>query len=158
MKIAIVVGSDSDLKYAQEASEVLKSFDIPHEIFILSAHRTPYETIDLAKNAEKEYSVIIAMAGKAAHLPGIIASVTTLPVIGVPISASLNGLDSLLSICQMPTGVPVATMTIDGAKNAALFAIEILSLNNQNLREKLAKYKDDLRKAVLDKNKKLREG
>ncbi|HEY8542409.1 MAG TPA: AIR carboxylase family protein, partial [Pseudothermotoga sp.] len=107
---------------------------------------------------DKEYSVIIAMAGKAAHLPGIIASVTTLPVIGVPISASLNGLDSLLSICQMPTGVPVATMTIDGAKNAALFAIEILSLNNQNLREKLAKYKDDLRKAVLDKNKKLREG
>lgn len=158
MKIAIVVGSDSDLKYAQEASEVFKSFDIPHEIFILSAHRAPFETIDFARNADKEYSVIIAMAGKAAHLPGVIASVTTLPVIGVPISASLNGLDSLLSICQMPTGIPVATMAIDGAKNAALFAIEILSLNNRNLREKLASYKDELRKAVLDKNKKLREG
>lgn len=154
MKIAIVVGSDSDLKYAHEASEVLKSFDLPHEIFILSAHRTPLETIEFAKNADKNgYSVIIAMAGKAAHLPGIIASMTTLPVIGVPLSVSLNGLDSLLSISQMPTGIPVATMAIDGAKNAALFTVEILALSNHKLKELLSQYRENLRKSVLDKNK-----
>ncbi|MGJ8453956.1 5-(carboxyamino)imidazole ribonucleotide mutase [Pseudothermotoga sp. U03pept] len=158
MKVAIVVGSDSDLKFAQETSEVLKLFDLPHEIFILSAHRTPLETMDFAKNAEKEFSVIIAMAGKAAHLPGVIASMTTLPVIGVPLSVSLNGLDSLLSICQMPTGVPVATMAVDGAKNAGLFAVQILSLTDQKLREKLKEYRENLRSTVVKKNSSLRNG
>lgn len=159
MKVAIVVGSDSDLKHAHEASEILKFFDLPHEIFILSAHRAPLETVEFAKNAEKEgYSSIIAMAGKAAHLPGVIASMTTLPVIGVPLSVSLSGLDSLLSICQMPTGIPVATMAIDGAKNAALYAVQILALNDQRLKEKLKQYRDSLRKAVLDKNEKSQKG
>lgn len=156
MKVAIVVGSDSDLKFAQEASEVLKSFDIPHEIFILSAHRTPFETMDFAKNAEKEFSVIIAMAGKAAHLPGVIASLTTVPVIGVPLSVSMNGIDSLLSISQMPSGIPVATMAVDGAKNAALFATEILSITDSNLKEKLRKYRENLRDTVVKKNLSLR--
>jgi len=159
MKVAVVVGSDSDLEYAYQACEVLKTFDLPHEVFILSAHRTPFETMDFAKNAEKEgYSVIIAMAGKAAHLPGVIASMTTLPVIGVPLSASLSGLDSLLSISQMPTGIPVATMAVDGAKNAALFAVQILALSNAEIKEKLVEYRDNLKKAIVDKNKELKKG
>ncbi len=155
MKVAVVVGSESDLNHAQQACEVLKSFELSYQVFVLSAHRTPLETMEFAKNADKEFSVIIAMAGKAAHLPGVIASMTTLPVIGVPLSVSLNGLDSLLSISQMPTGIPVATVAIDGAKNAALLAVEILALSNQNLKERLMQYRENLRRSVLDKNKNL---
>lgn len=155
MKVAVVVGSENDLNHAQQACEVLKSFELSYQVFVLSAHRTPLETMEFAKNADKEFSVIIAMAGKAAHLPGVIASMTTLPVIGVPLSVSLNGLDSLLSISQMPTGIPVATVAIDGAKNAALLAVEILALSDQNLKERLMQYRENLRRSVLDKNKNL---
>ncbi|ABV34471.1 5-(carboxyamino)imidazole ribonucleotide mutase [Pseudothermotoga lettingae] len=158
MKVAIVVGSSSDLEHARQASDTLRIFELAHEIFILSAHRTPLEVMDFAKNAEKEFSVIIAMAGKAAHLPGVIASMTSLPVIGVPLSASISGIDSLFSIVQMPDGIPVATMGVDSAKNAALFAVEILSLNNSKLREKLKEYREDLRRGVLQKNEDLKRG
>lgn len=158
MKVAIVVGSSSDLEHARQASDTLRIFELAHEIFILSAHRTPLEVMDFAKNAEKEFSVIIAMAGKAAHLPGVIASMTSLPVIGVPLSASISGIDSLFSIVQMPDGIPVATMGVDSAKNAALFAVEILSLNNSKLREKLKEYREDLRRGVLQKNEDFKRG
>ncbi|MDK2883582.1 5-(carboxyamino)imidazole ribonucleotide mutase [Pseudothermotoga sp.] len=158
MKVAIVVGSSSDLEHARQASDTLRIFELAHEIFILSAHRTPLEVMDFAKNAEKEFSVIIAMAGKAAHLPGVIASMTSLPVIGVPLSASISGIDSLFSIVQMPDGIPVATMGVDSAKNAALFAVEILSLNSSKLREKLKEYREDLRRGVLQKNEDLKRG
>jgi 5-(carboxyamino)imidazole ribonucleotide mutase len=158
MKVAIIIGSSSDLEHARQASDTLRIFELAHEIFILSAHRTPLEVMDFAKNAEKEFSVIIAMAGKAAHLPGVIASMTSLPVIGVPLSASISGIDSLFSIVQMPDGIPVATMGVDSAKNAALFAVEILSLNNSKLREKLKEYREDLRRGVLQKNEDLKRG
>lgn len=158
MKVAIVVGSSSDLEHARQASDTLRIFELAHEVFILSAHRTPLEVMDFAKNAEKEFSVIIAMAGKAAHLPGVIASMTSLPVIGVPLSASISGIDSLFSIVQMPAGIPVATMGVDSAKNAALFAVEILSLNSSKLREKLKEYREDLRREVLQKNEDFKRG
>jgi len=158
MKVAIVVGSSSDLEHARQASDTLRIFELAHEVFILSAHRTPLEVMDFAKNAEKEFSVIIAMAGKAAHLPGVIASMTSLPVIGVPLSASISGIDSLFSIVQMPDGIPVATMGVDSAKNAALFAVEILSLNSSKLREKLKEYREDLRREVLQKNEDFKRG
>jgi 5-(carboxyamino)imidazole ribonucleotide mutase len=158
MKVAIIIGSSSDLEHARQASDTLRIFELAHEIFILSAHRTPLEVMDFAKNAEKEFSVIIAMAGKAAHLPGVIASMTSLPVIGVPLSASISGIDSLFSIVQMPDGIPVATMGVDSAKNAALFAVEILSLNSSKLREKLKEYREDLRRGVLQKNEDFKRG
>ncbi|GAB4310796.1 5-(carboxyamino)imidazole ribonucleotide mutase [Pseudothermotoga elfii] len=158
MKVAIIIGSSSDLEHARQASDTLRIFELAHEVFILSAHRTPLEVMDFAKNAEKEFSVIIAMAGKAAHLPGVIASMTSLPVIGVPLSASISGIDSLFSIVQMPTGIPVATMGVDSAKNAALFAVEILSLNNPKLRKKLKEYREDLRREVLQKNEDFKRG
>lgn len=158
MKVAIIIGSSSDLEHARQASDTLRIFELAHEVFILSAHRTPLEVMDFAKNAEKEFSVIIAMAGKAAHLPGVIASMTSLPVIGVPLSASISGIDSLFSIVQMPTGIPVATMGVDSAKNAALFAVEILSLNSSKLREKLKEYREDLRREVLQKNEDFKRG
>lgn len=158
MKVAIIIGSSSDLEHARQASDTLRIFELAHEVFILSAHRTPLEVMDFAKNAEKEFSVIIAMAGKAAHLPGVIASMTSLPVIGVPLSASISGIDSLFSIVQMPTGIPVATMGVDSAKNAALFAVEILSLNSSKLREKLKEYREDLRRGVLQKNEDFKRG
>ena len=130
--VGIIMGSDSDLPVMQAAADVLKEFSIPYEISTVSAHRTPDKMVEYAKTAQKRgLKVIIAGAGGAAHLPGMTASMTTLPVIGVPIkSKTLDGIDSLLSIMQMPSGVPVATMAINGAKNAALFAIKILSLNS----------------------------
>jgi len=130
--VGIIMGSDSDLPVMQAAADVLKEFSIPYEISTVSAHRTPDKMVEYAKTAQKRgLKVIIAGAGGAAHLPGMTASMTTLPVIGVPIkSKTLDGIDSLLSIMQMPSGVPVATMAINGAKNAALFAIKILNLNS----------------------------
>lgn len=155
MKVAIVVGSSSDLPHAERASKFLTEFEVPHEIFVLSAHRTPLETLSFAQNAEKNgFSIIIAMAGKAAHLPGFIAANTALPVIGVPLSVSLSGLDSLLSIVQMPSGVPVACMGIDGAVNAALFAVSVLSLMDEKLTEKLKVYREKMRQEVLNNPKK----
>ncbi|MBC7121679.1 MAG: 5-(carboxyamino)imidazole ribonucleotide mutase [Pseudothermotoga sp.] len=135
------------MNHARAAAEVLAQFEVPCEVYVLSAHRTPIETIQFARDAERNgFSLIIAMAGKAAHLPGVVAANTILPVIGVPLSASLNGFDALLSVAQMPTGVPVACMAIDGAKNAALFAVSILALNNADLKQKLLLYRESLKK------------
>lgn len=145
-KVAIVMGSVSDETVMKKASDVLKEFGVDYEINVLSAHRMPNKTREFAKSVkDKGIEVIITGAGKAAHLPGVIASYTTVPVIGVPIKTSdLGGLDSLLSIVQMPSGVPVACMSIDGAKNAALLAIQILALKYGDLAKKLKKYKAKL--------------
>lgn len=145
-KVAIVMGSVSDKTVMKKASDVLKEFGVDYEINVFSAHRMPNKTREFAKSVkDKGIEVIIAGAGKAAHLPGAIASYTTVPVIGVPIKAcDLGGLDSLLSIVQMPSGVPVACMSIDGAKNAAILAIQILALKYDDLAEKLEKYKAKL--------------
>ena len=145
-KVAIVMGSVSDETVMKKASDVLKEFGVDYEINVLSAHRMPNKTREFAKSVEdKGIEVIIAGAGKAAHLPGVIASYTTVPVIGVPIKTSdLGGLDSLLSIVQMPSGIPVACMSIDGAKNAALLVIQILALKYGDLAKKLKKYKAKL--------------
>jgi len=149
-KILVVLGSKSDEKYLESLEQVFKDFNVQYDIVISSAHRNPEKTATLAKNAKKNgYKVIIAGAGMAAHLPGVIASMTTLPVIGVPLPGSdLNGLDSLFSIVQMPGGVPVASMGIGkhGMKNAALFAVQILSLSNDILKEKYTTYKKNLAK------------
>jgi len=156
MKVAIVMGSDSDLPIMKESIEILEEFAIPYEIKILSAHRTPNLLIDYIKKIEKKgIEVIIAGAGGAAHLPGVIAGHTILPVIGVPIKSILNGLDSLLSIVQMPSGVPVATVSINGAKNAALLAIQILSIKYPELKEKLKNYREKMKQSIIEKNQKL---
>ncbi|ASJ17297.1 5-(carboxyamino)imidazole ribonucleotide mutase [Thermococcus chitonophagus] len=158
-KVGIIMGSDSDLPVMKEAAKVLEEFGVEYEITIVSAHRTPERMYEYAKKArERGIEVIIAGAGGAAHLPGMTASITTLPVIGVPVkSRALNGLDSLLSIVQMPTGVPVATVAINNAKNAALLALRILSIKYPEIAEKLEKYKEEMRKTVEGKAKKLEE-
>jgi len=146
MKIGIVMGSDSDLPVMSQAAEFLDDFNIPYEITIVSAHRTPERMYEYARTAkDRGLSTIIAGAGGSAHLPGMIASITTLPVIGVPIQTkALGGLDSLYSIVQMPPGIPVATVAINGAKNAAILAASILSVTNPEISDKLAKYKEEL--------------
>lgn len=140
--VAIIMGSDSDLKIMKQASEILKEFKISHKIQIVSAHRTPNEMVEFAETAQdRGFKIIIAGAGGAAHLPGMVASLTTLPVIGVPVNVtSMNGLDALLSIAQMPKGVPVATMAVDNATNAGLLAARILGLNDPNLQKKLSAF------------------
>ncbi len=150
MKVAIVMGSISDYEVMKGAEEVLNKFGVPFETEIVSAHRTPSKMFDFATNAENTgYSVIIAGAGGAAHLPGMIAAMTTLPVIGVPVKLSaLDGLDSLLSIVQMPKGVPVATVGINRAENAGLLATKILGTSDKELRLKLAEYMKEQEKAV----------
>ena len=157
ISVSIVMGSDSDLPIVKDAIEVMKEFKITYEILILSAHRSPDETANFAKNAlNKGIKVIIAAAGGSAHLAGVIASHFPLPVIGIPIKTStLNGVDSLYSIVQMPPGVPVATVGINGAKNAALLAIQILAINDKKMQNKLIDYKKDLAKKVIEKSKKL---
>ena len=156
MKVAVLMGSKSDLTVMEESAAILKQFGIPCEMRIMSAHRTPEEVLAFSKEAKANgFSVIIAGAGMAAHLAGVIAAHTTLPVIGVPIaSSSLGGLDALLAMVQMPPGVPVATMGIGkaGAKNAALLAVEILALNDEALRKRLAQYRADMRKTVLEED------
>jgi 5-(carboxyamino)imidazole ribonucleotide mutase len=149
--VAILMGSTSDADTMEPARQILKEFDVPCEMKVLSAHRTPEQTIGYAKAAKgRGTKIIIAGAGGAAHLPGIIAAVTTLPVIGIPIkSKSLNGLDSLLSIVQMPAGIPVATVAIDGAANAGLLAVEILALASPELAVKLETYRTKLQEKVL---------
>ena len=146
MKVAIVMGSISDEPIMKNASDTLKKFGVKCEIHILSAHRMPNKTREFAENLKKSgIGIVIAGAGKAAHLPGVIASYTELPVIGVPIKTSdLGGMDSLLSIVQMPSGVPVACVAINGAKNAALLAIEIIALSDEGMAEKIKKFKYDM--------------
>lgn len=155
--VGIVMGSDSDLEVMQEAAKVLKEFGVPYEMTIISAHRTPNRAFEYSQSAvSRGLKVIIAGAGGAAHLPGVLAAMTTLPVIGVPIqSKTLNGLDSLLSMVQMPSGVPVATVAINGSKNAGLLAVQILATSDRQLEKKLIQYKKALEKSVLDKAKKL---
>lgn len=147
-KVAIVMGSKSDADVMAKAAEALDEFGVANETFVNSAHRNPQAVIDFATNAEANgFEVIIAGAGMAAHLPGVIAAMTCLPVIGVPTkSAALSGMDSLLSIVQMPPGVPVATVAIDGAKNAGILAAQILSVKYPELREAVRKHKDKLAK------------
>lgn len=156
MKVAIIMGSDSDWGVMKAAAEILAEFDVAYEARVISAHRTPEDMVAFAKGAvENGYDVIIAGAGGAAHLPGMVASCTTLPVIGVPVRATnLEGMDSLLSIVQMPRGIPVATVAINNSTNAALLALRILSVSNVECREKLAQYAIDMaemsRKKTLD--------
>ncbi|NLK62076.1 MAG: 5-(carboxyamino)imidazole ribonucleotide mutase [Fusobacteria bacterium] len=155
------MGSDSDLKIMSECAKLLEEFDIPFEIAVLSAHRCTEEALNYVKNAEdKGVDIVIAAAGKAAHLPGVLASHTNLPVIGVPMTTSdLGGVDSLYSIVQMPVGIPVATVAIGstGAKNAAVLALKILGIKYPNYREKIQNYRDNMKKNVLEKNMKLQE-
>lgn len=152
MKVAIVMGSKSDLPIMQEAIDILKDFHIETEVDIVSAHRTPEKLFDFATNAHKRgVNVIIAGAGGAAHLPGMIASMSPLPVIGVPVksSNSIDGWDSVLSILQMPGGVPVATVALNGAKNAGILAAQILGCQNLEIQQRVAYYKEVLRDIVL---------
>lgn len=156
--VSIIMGSLSDWKTMEKAAKQLEEFEIPFEINALSAHRTPEAVENFAKNAEKKgIKVIIAGAGMAAHLGGVIASYTNLPVIGVPICASLNGLDALLAIVQMPPCIPVATVAIDGAQNAAVLAAQILSLSDEKIKNKLNKFKINLKEKVELANKELTE-
>lgn len=154
-KVGIVMGSDSDLPIVQKAIDQLKKFDVPYEAHIYSAHRTPEEAKQFAVHAkENGFGVIIAAAGKAAHLAGALAANTTLPVIGIPIKSSfLDGLDALLSTVQMPSGIPVATVAIDGAANAALLAMQILAVNDDELEAKLEKSRAQAASAVLEKDR-----
>jgi 5-(carboxyamino)imidazole ribonucleotide mutase len=152
MKVAIIMGSISDMPVMQEAIDILKSFNIETEVDIVSAHRTPEKLFDFSKNAHhKGISVIIAGAGGAAHLPGMVASMSPLPVIGVPVksSNSIDGWDSVLSILQMPGGVPVATVALNGAKNAGILAAQIIGSYDKSIQDKIIKYKEELKGAVL---------
>ncbi|WP_313343777.1 5-(carboxyamino)imidazole ribonucleotide mutase [Sedimentibacter sp.] len=159
MKVAIIMGSDSDFPVVEKGYKILKEFGVETEVRVISAHRTPDEAISFAQNADVNgYEVIIAAAGKAAHLPGVLAGCTSLPVIGVPIKSSdLEGMDALLAIVQMPPGVPVATVAINGAENAALLAIQILSVKYEELRIKFNAYKKQMAEKVMEKDKKLQE-
>ncbi|MCL2038224.1 5-(carboxyamino)imidazole ribonucleotide mutase [Candidatus Saccharibacteria bacterium] len=159
MKVGIIMGSDSDLPVMHEAADLLTSLRVDYEITVVSAHRTPRRLYEYAETArDRGLKVIIAGAGGAAHLPGMVASITTLPVIGVPVKTkSLKGVDSLYSIVQMPTGIPVATVAINGAKNAGILAAEILATNDENLNEKLVDYKRSLENSVHEKVAKLDE-
>ncbi len=159
VKVGIIMGSDSDLKIMEAAAEILKKFEVEFEITIVSAHRTPMRMVEYASSAhDRKLKVIIAGAGGAAHLPGMIASLTTLPVIGVPIksSNSIDGWDSILSILQMPNGVPVATVALDAAKNAGILAVEILATSNDELTQKLIAFKNEMKEEVEGKIEKLK--
>jgi 5-(carboxyamino)imidazole ribonucleotide mutase len=159
-QVSIVMGSDSDLPVMEQASEILKQFGIAYEIDIVSAHRTPEKMFAFAKKAHKRgIKVIIAGAGGSAHLPGMIASLTPLPVIGVPVKSNSNqteGWDSLLSILQMPGGVPVATVAINGAKNAGILAAQIIGSSNRKLRQQIIDYKTKMKEEVLEKANKMK--
>lgn len=158
--VGIIMGSDSDLNTMQAAADILKQFGIPHEVTVVSAHRTPHRMIEYAQTAkERGLKVIIAGAGGAAHLPGMVASVTTLPVIGVPIksSNSIDGWDSVLSILQMPNGVPVATVALNASKNAGILAAEILGTYDEEVSLKVTHYKKTLNNEVIEKVEKLKK-
>jgi len=158
-KVAVIMGSDSDLPGVSGAIKQLKTFGIPFEAHVISAHRTPYQAEEFSKNArDNGFGVIIAAAGKAAHLAGVIAAYTSLPVIGLPMkSSTLDGLDSLLSIVQMPSGVPVATVAIGGAQNAALLAAQILGVYDEEIAEKLYNFKSEMAAKVIAKDKELQD-
>jgi len=156
--VSIIMGSTSDLNVMEDAAKFLNEMEIPFEINALSAHRVPEQVLEFAKNAHKRgVKVIIAGAGGAAHLPGVIAAVTPLPVIGVPVKASISidGWDSILSILQMPAGIPVATVALNNSKNAAILALQIIATGNVKLLEKVIKFKEDLKVKILDANKEL---
>lgn len=158
-KVAIIMGSDSDLPVVKKAVEVLEQYEVPFEVHVFSAHRTPEQAKDFsASAAENGFGVIMAAAGKAAHLAGAIAANTLLPVIGIPIKASvLDGMDALLSTVQMPAGIPVATVAIDGAANAAILAVQILAVGDAELTAKLAATREKAAKAVLEKDRQISE-
>jgi 5-(carboxyamino)imidazole ribonucleotide mutase len=156
-KISIIMGSTSDLPVMESAAKILDDFRIPFEINALSAHRTPEEVEKFAKNAAgRGIKVIIAAAGMAAHLPGVIASMTPIPVIGVPIKASLEGLDSIFSILQMPPGIPVATVGVNAAQNAGILAAQILATCDENVMNEIIKYKESLKKKIVQANEELK--
>ena len=159
VQVGIVMGSDSDFPLMKKAVDVLEEFGVGYEVKVSSAHRTPEDTLEYAETAvARGLKVIIAGAGAAAHLPGVIAAKTILPVIGVPINATaLNGLDALYAIVQMPSGVPVASVGIDGAKNAGLLAVQILATADETLRDKLVAYKEEMKASVQKKNAKIQE-
>jgi 5-(carboxyamino)imidazole ribonucleotide mutase len=154
-KVGIIMGSDSDLPVVEKAINTLKEYGVPYEVHVYSAHRTPIEAAEFSKNARANgFGAIIAAAGMAAHLAGAVAANTTLPVIGIPVkSASLDGMDALLSTVQMPSGIPVATVAINGAANAALIAIQILAVEDKNLADKLDDARKKAAQTVLEKNK-----
>ena len=154
--VSIIMGSTSDLPTMEKAAQFLNEMEIPFEVNALSAHRTPEEVEVFAKGAAKKgIKVIIAAAGMAAHLPGVIASMTTIPVIGVPIKSSLDGMDALLAIVQMPPGIPVATVGINGALNAAILALQIIAIGDESAKNKMAKYKSDLKDKISKANEEL---
>lgn len=155
-KVSIIMGSTSDLPVLEGAAQVLNELEIPFEMNALSAHRTPDEVEQFAKGArEKGIKVIIAAAGMAAHLPGVIAAMTPIPVIGVPVKASLEGWDSILSILQMPPGIPVATVAVNGARNAAILAAQMIATGDEQLMEKLIVFKEELKSKIVEANKEL---
>lgn len=158
-KVAVVMGSDSDLKVVEKAVDVLKEYGVPHEVHVFSAHRTPEQAANFASTArENGFGAIIAAAGKAAHLAGVLAAHTILPVVGIPIkSDDLGGLDALLATVQMPSGVPVATVAIDGAANAALLCVQFLALADDSLAAKLLEAKKKNVEKTLEKNRKIEE-
>jgi 5-(carboxyamino)imidazole ribonucleotide mutase len=155
--VSIIMGSTSDLPVMEKAAEILNNFRIPFEMNALSAHRTPEEVEKFAKNAEaRGLKVIIAAAGMAAHLPGVIASMTPIPVIGVPIKASLEGLDSIFSILQMPPGIPVATVGVNAAQNAGILAAQIIATGDKTIMSEVVKYKESLKKKIVQANEELK--
>lgn len=157
-RVSIIMGSTSDLSVMEKAAKVLDDMGIPFEMNALSAHRTPAEVEEFAKNAApRGIEVIIAGAGMAAHLPGVIAAMTPVPVIGVPINASLSGMDALLAIAQMPPGIPVATVAINGAMNAGILAVQMLAVGDAGLKTKMIEFKESLKKKIVDANKDLAE-
>ena len=158
-KVAVIMGSDSDYEVMSKCIATLKEFDVPFEAHVSSAHRSPEKTAEFASTAvQREFGVIIAAAGKAAHLAGVLAAHTTLPVIGVPIkSSTLDGLDALLSTVQMPSGIPVAAVAIDGAANAALLAIQMLAISDEQLRTRLEQYKQKMALGVEEKDRLLQQ-
>jgi 5-(carboxyamino)imidazole ribonucleotide mutase len=157
-KVSIIMGSTSDLPVMEKAAEILNSFRIPFEINALSAHRTPEEVEKFARGAaSRGIKVIIAAAGMAAHLPGVIASMTSLPVIGVPVDASLDGLDSIFSILQMPPGIPVATVGVNAAQNAGILAAQIIATSDDEVLSELVRYKESLKKKIVQANEELKK-
>ncbi len=158
-KVAVIMGSDSDLPVVEKAIDTLKEYGIPYEVHVYSAHRTPEQVRDFVSNAaDNGFGVMIAAAGMAAHLAGAVAANTVLPVIGIPVSAKkLDGIDALLATVQMPSGIPVATVAIDGAKNAAILAAQIIALGDSELYEKLKADRESAAKTVLEKNAKIEQ-
>lgn len=156
--VSIIMGSTSDLPVMEKAAKIMDEFAIPFEMHALSAHRTPDEVAEFAQNAEaRGIKVIIAAAGMAAHLAGVIASMTTLPVIGVPIKSTIEGMDALLAMVQMPPGIPVATVAINGAMNAGLLAVQMLALSDEKISEQFKAYKNNLKNKIVKANEELKE-